>query len=540
MSAMYDLPLSGERSHVRFAKASFQGATDPLIGKTLNNRFKIESRIAHGGMGTVYRALQLPLNRMVALKVLNDKYIAADQEDFHRRFFLEASTAAQLRHPHSVTIFDYGCSEDGIYYIAMELLEGISLREVLLRCRRLSLHRSLRIAMQIVRALRKAHSLGVIHRDLKPANIFLQQDDDGRDFAKVLDFGLVKQTDTCDDITRTGQFLGSPGYMAPEQIRGGALDERCDVYALGAVLFEMLSGQPPFVREGAVQTMMAHVHDEVPWFRDIDAKLVVPRYLEEVIRRCLEKNPQHRWPDMKSLLEQLKQASRKLPEENDQMHALMPLEYEASGWAIVSSTGALRRPYLESEPTQDLTAKRPVEVQTGFSEIAETLIGDIDDVDFEPVAHQVERSPMQNEVNAWKREETVFLDPKALAAEEQAWRVAPRNKQTVVVKKSKRWSLGLLTILLALSIVNGFSKRSVPHATYALDLQSEPSGAMVFLKDKVICESTPCHIDWTGTAYQRHLCLRFVSDGYEDFILSRPISKNMQTFNVSMAEQQKQ
>ncbi|RYF04163.1 MAG: serine/threonine protein kinase, partial [Deltaproteobacteria bacterium] len=246
--------------------APLSGGADRLAGRIFNNRFRIHSLLARGGMGKVYRAVQVPLGRVVALKVLHPSLIGKANDDFHRRFFLEASIAAQLSHPHTVTVYDFGQSDDGIYYLAMEFLQGICLRQALRQAAPFAPRRALHIALQIASALREAHGLGAIHRDLKPANIYLLDGGGRVDFVKVLDFGLVKSVAANDEdsrITQPGKFLGSPGYMAPEQIRGKPLDCRCDIYALGVLLYEMLSGRPPFVRSSPLETMRAHVHDPV-------------------------------------------------------------------------------------------------------------------------------------------------------------------------------------------------------------------------------------------------------------------------------------
>ena len=170
---------------------SVVGAADPLIGRILNDRFRILSPLGSGGMGKVYKAVQTPLDRVVALKILNPNFPAEKDPAFKRRFFLEASLTSKLRHPNTVTVIDYGQTEDGIYFIAMEYMEGQTLAEVLAHDKTLPWRRVLDIAQQICRSLREAHKLGVIHRDLKPANVMLLNEAD-HDMVKVLDFGLVK------------------------------------------------------------------------------------------------------------------------------------------------------------------------------------------------------------------------------------------------------------------------------------------------------------------------------------------------------------
>jgi eukaryotic-like serine/threonine-protein kinase len=283
---------------------------DPLIGRVINDRFRIVSLMARGGMGKVYRAEQAPLGRQVALKILHPNYSGDTDPEFHKRFFLEASTCSKLTHPNTVTIFDYGRTDDDIYYIAMELLEGRTLHRTLREEGPLSPQRASHIARQICRSLREAHGLGVIHRDLKPANIFLVRHGDEADVVKVLDFGLVKDVESnAEDLTQTGLFMGSPKYMAPEQIRGEKVDVRADIYALGVILYEMLTGKVPFDRPNSVNILMAHVHEPPPPFRVTNPNVEVPPALEDLVMRALSKQPEERHAGMDDLLAALKQVA---------------------------------------------------------------------------------------------------------------------------------------------------------------------------------------------------------------------------------------
>jgi serine/threonine protein kinase len=284
------------------------GPSDPLIGRVINDRFKINALIARGGMGKVYRAEQAPLGRVCALKVLNPSYAGDQDPEFHKRFFLEASIASKLTHPNTVTIFDYGRTEDDVYYMAMEYLEGHTLHRAIREAGHFPEERAAHVARQICRALREAHSLGVIHRDLKPANIFLVEHGDETDFVKVLDFGLVKNvSDTkTEDLTQTGLFMGSPKYMAPEQIRGDRVDARTDIYALGIILYEMIAGKVPFDRPNSVNILMAHVNEEAPPLRQMNPNTQVSAAFEEVIARCMAKSPDQRFRSMDEVLAALK------------------------------------------------------------------------------------------------------------------------------------------------------------------------------------------------------------------------------------------
>jgi serine/threonine-protein kinase len=286
---------------------------DPLIGRTLNGRFSILEPLGVGGMGKVYRALQAPLERVVALKVLNPNFPSSKDPGFQKRFLREASLTSKLRHPNTVTVIDYGQTDDGIYYIAMEYLEGRTLAQVLGQVGPLAWARAVSIAQQICRSLREAHSLGIVHRDLKPANIMLLNEQD-QDLVKVLDFGLVKSVaapqegQISPEITQNGTFLGSPQYMAPEQARN-VTDARSDVYSLGIVLFQMLMGRPPFIARDHIELIFAHYKEAPPTFQQVRPDIAVPAEIEAVVRRCLEKDPARRFQTMDELLDGLREAS---------------------------------------------------------------------------------------------------------------------------------------------------------------------------------------------------------------------------------------
>ncbi len=288
-------------------------------GEVLAQRYVLQRLVAKGGMGKVYIAIQQPLGREVAVKCLIPR---ANDREFRKRFFLEASTCARLTHRHIVTVHDYGETEGGELFMAMEYLRGEPLSRVLAREGRLDSERVARIALQVSRALRAAHRIGVVHRDLKPANVMLLRDEDQEvaDFIKVLDFGLVKAFQVIDgvpspdrdggDLTRAGTWLGSPRYMAPEQIRCRDVDPRTDIYSLGAITFHMLAGRPPFMGATSVEIFGQHLRDPVPWIGDLGGAPDVAPELEVVVRRCMEKEPDARYASMDEVIADLEAALR--------------------------------------------------------------------------------------------------------------------------------------------------------------------------------------------------------------------------------------
>jgi serine/threonine protein kinase len=280
---------------------------DPLIGRVINDRYKVTEQIGHGGMGKVYKALQSPLDRVVALKVLGAGH---DRDpNFYKRFALEASVTAKLTHPNTITLYDYGRTPDGIFFIAMEYLNGRTLSAAMQQDGPLEQARVVHIAQQICRSLREAHALGIIHRDLKPANVILLRQHDDHDFVKVLDFGLVKffSGDAADnEITNAGTFMGSPHYIAPEQARNQSPDQRCDIYSLGVLLYHMLTGRVPFTAQAPVDIILKHLHETPTPLRRLRPDLNIDPQLEDIVLKCMAKVREQRFQSMDELLAQLK------------------------------------------------------------------------------------------------------------------------------------------------------------------------------------------------------------------------------------------
>ena len=253
-------------------------------------------------MGAVYEAEQRPLGRRVAVKVLQVPPNSGDSDAFQRRFFLEAATLAKLDHPNTVTLFDYGQTKDHIFYLVMEYIDGPALSTVLKQDQgTLEPIRVLTLMAQVTDALENAHRAGVVHRDLKPGNLLVTQDSSGKELLKVVDFGLVKLTESDQAITVTGMIMGSPHCMAPEQVHGEEVDHRVDVYAIGVLLYRCLSGQYPFHGSTTTATMIAHIHKEIPSLTQAAPDLKLPDGLEQVVRRCLAKNPSDRFQNMTEL-----------------------------------------------------------------------------------------------------------------------------------------------------------------------------------------------------------------------------------------------
>src|SRR3954464_11320652 len=281
--------------------------TDPLLGRTLNDRYRIVEQIGSGGMGRVYKALQAPLDRLVALKVLGAGH---DRDpNLYKRFFLEASVTAKLTHPNTITLYDYGRTDDGVFFIAMEFIAGRTLSQAMQADGPLAQERVIHIAQQICRSLREAHGLGIIHRDLKPANVMLLRQHDDHDFVKVQDIGLVKFSSGESpevDITNAGTFMGSPHYVAPEQARNQNPDRFGLIYSTVVVLYHMLTGRVPFTAPAPVDISLKHLHDAPVPPHELRPDLNISRGLEDIVLRCMAKSREERFQSMDELLAQLK------------------------------------------------------------------------------------------------------------------------------------------------------------------------------------------------------------------------------------------
>src|SRR5256885_1791920 len=279
---------------------------DALVGRTIGGRYRIVGTVGLGGVGRVYDAVQAPLDRHVAIKVLLGGH--AHDAAFRRRFMLEAAVTSKLTHPNTVTLFDYG-EPDGIYFIAVELLKGRTLSDVVRQEGGLAQERAIHIAQQICRSLSEAHAQGVIHRDLKPANVMLLSQRHELDFAKVLDFGLVKFfTDSVDGgQTHQGTFVGTPHYVSPEQARDEQPDPRSDVYSLGILLYLMLTGQVPFHASSAVEVLVKQLNDKAVPPRERRPDLNIDPDLEALVLKCLAKQRDERVQSMDELLAALTQ-----------------------------------------------------------------------------------------------------------------------------------------------------------------------------------------------------------------------------------------
>jgi len=269
-------------------------APDPFAGRTLDEKYLVEEHLGAGGMGEVYRARHLSMDRPVAIKFLHQRLV--EDESARVRFQTEARAAVKLRHPNAVSVTDCGETSEGVVYIVMELLEGRTLREIVSREAPLETARATSIMLQASDAVAAAHEAGIIHRDLKPANILVTQSADQPAVVKVLDFGIATfSADDDEDATTLAQantVIGTPRYMSPEQHNGNDVTAAADVYSLGVILYEMLTGMVPF--SGSTPAEIAEKHANNPPHSPREIVAAIPEDVEHVVLHALEKQPSDR------------------------------------------------------------------------------------------------------------------------------------------------------------------------------------------------------------------------------------------------------
>ncbi len=267
----------------------------PLTGKLLEQRYLIKEKLGVGGMGVVYRAEHTLMRKEMAVKVLLPQY--GNFEGIKKRFHREAQSSSRLDHPGITHINDFGETEDGLLFIAMEFLSGISLTDIIKKEAPLDLERAVRISMQLCLALDHAHSEGVVHRDLKPDNVMIVEKGDRDDVVKVLDFGIAKITQgdgSADALTEAGMVFGTPEYLSPEQAAGQVADARADLYSLGVIMYELITGTRPFAGPTKLELIGKHINEAPQPMRKRKPDLNIPAELDDVVLLLMAKRPQDR------------------------------------------------------------------------------------------------------------------------------------------------------------------------------------------------------------------------------------------------------
>jgi hypothetical protein len=309
-----------------------------LIGRTLNHRFLVGEKVGEGGFGAVFRGKQLATGREVALKILHPHNVS--DETIVARFRREAEACSKLRDPHTVTTYDFDETPDGILYLAMELLRGQSLHQVQKAEGPLGYERVLKILDQVAASLAEAHKNGIVHRDMKPENVFIETRD-GEDHVKVLDFGIAKVISDerqVPALTAVGQTLGTLEFMSPEQLRGQKLDGRSDLYALGMMSYEMLTGTLPFATaKSPIDIINFHMRHEPPAPSKLSDKVTIPAPVDAIILKMVAKDKDKRFADANALREEIARTQRSLDSSPDRFEAYRVVAVVGATIAIVAA-----------------------------------------------------------------------------------------------------------------------------------------------------------------------------------------------------------
>lgn len=334
-------------------------------GVFINDRYEIIDKVGSGGMADVYKAKDHRLNRFIAVKVLKAEF--SNDTKFVEKFRAEAQSAAGLSHPNVVNVYDVG-DEDGMYYIVMELVEGITLKSFIERKGKLDVKEAVGIAIQIAQGMEAAHSNHIVHRDIKPQNIIISRE--GK--VKVTDFGIAKAI-TSDTVTSNA--MGSVHYLSPEQARGGFSDEKSDIYSLGVTMYEMLTGRVPFIGENTVAVALCHLQEDAVPIRDLEPS--VPISLDRIVQKCMQKKPEYRYLTASALIMDLK---RSLTNPDGAYVQLNPMESVINSPTISITADDLDK--IKNASVQGDTRVQPVDaIQEAEKMAAQKNVNEVEDDD---------------------------------------------------------------------------------------------------------------------------------------------------------------
>lgn len=432
-------------------------------GAVLGRRYVIVRELDAGGMGRIYLANQKPFNRPMVVKVMHAEL--ADDATLARRFYREAQAIAQLSHPNTVTVYDFGKSPEGLLFIAMEYVEGVSLGHLLRETGALPLEDAVAFTIQVAQSLGEAHAKGIVHRDLKPDNVMVVRTTASDSFVKVLDFGIAKFNEAENRVTQTGSIVGTPLYMAPEQAQSHPLDGRADLYSLACCFFEMLTGAPPFDGSSAVAILLAHQNKEIPRL-----PAGFPRALNQFMQRALAKNPNARPETSADFIAALLRVFQEPSTTNEEM---LPLETPVEErlrllGALTPAPDVSRVPVLGRSETLDDGPPGPPPSGAPMT------------VPSNPLRHappsffdaQVESVPSEN----------LELDDAPFQALEVADRTS-RTSKTIQPRRSAWVYATAAATLVALSLGAAliFSGPQTAPVLVAFHFESDPSGATVFI-----------------------------------------------------------
>lgn len=293
------------------AISQYTESNESSLEEELGERFKLLSHVGTGGMGSVFKVEERSSGKTFAIKILNQSLL--EDASSLKRFELEAKSARSVVHPNLVAVYDYGITGKGRPFLVMDYLDGSDLKTLLAKEGFLDVARALNLFIQCAEGLAHAHQLDIIHRDVKPSNIILESRDSGIEFAKIVDFGIAKilpnQQTITDNLTVTGDIFGTPIYMSPEQCQGNCQDQRSDIYSLGCVMYEVLTGERPFAASNSVKTILRHINDDAASMNSLNYGYGIPKDLDYIVMRCLQKDPADRYQTSHELLKDLHSVS---------------------------------------------------------------------------------------------------------------------------------------------------------------------------------------------------------------------------------------
>jgi eukaryotic-like serine/threonine-protein kinase len=353
-------------------------AYDPLVGQVLDGRYEMIARIGEGGMGVVYKARQTSIDRILALKMLNQQM--AQDPTWVQRFYNEAKACSRLQHPNTIRMYDFGQTSDGRLFMTMEFLDGISIRSAVDQGP-LTPERVAKIIIQCCASLAEAHSIGIIHRDIKPDNVFLLDMAGSPDYVKLLDFSVAKLLqEGGNNHTQAGVVFGTPQYMSPEQGRGMPLDARSDLYALGILAFEMLTGNVPFHDDNPMTVIQMHLRSELPPMPNS-----VPASVQQLVRRALEKDANRRFQSAGEMMLHAQQAFAELNQQRGNSHGISGAYPQAPQYGSPQNYGAPPQQAYGAPPPQ--YGSPPPAATGGYVSAApqqKTMMADVSQLQLQP------------------------------------------------------------------------------------------------------------------------------------------------------------
>lgn len=483
--------------------------SSPLLGQVVAGKYRMLEILGEGGMGVVYLAEHQLIEKRVALKVMRREY--SSKPELVTRFQQEAISASRIKHPNVLDVFDFGQLEDGSFFLAMEYLQGHDLATELSEQQTLDPVRVVRLGLQTTRALAAAHARGVVHRDMKPENVFLHRTDEGDEVVKIVDFGIAQLKGRDDGaggegrrrrLTRTGMIFGTPEYMSPEQAAGRHADLRVDVYSVGIMLYEMLTGAVPFTGDTFMAVLSAHLTQPVPPLRAFAPDLEISAELEALILRALDKDSDRRFPSMREMavaLQATPEGRLAAP-----LSGLLPIpDVTASSFRPARSAASATSPQIGGAPKvpsfdEDVIARRNAVTQVAGSQRPSTVDGSA-------------MTPTPPVVRPRSRGLTLALifaviavagafgwslwrpDSDRVVAREPVVAAPPRTGISVpsTTPSSVAPTVVPVPSTTASAPDRSDASSSEPEAV-TLNVETKPSGAVVLKNGFQICDSTPC------------------------------------------------